>query len=462
VTAPALTELVKQLGQPLACLDIETTGGHTERDRITEIGVVTLHADGSQEHWSSLINPERWIPAQITRLTGIDEAMVVDAPSFNAVATELFDRLEGCILVAHNARFDLGFIKQAFRRTNPRFNPRVVCSVKLSRQLFASHKGYGLDAVMQRHGLSCEARHRALGDAQVVADFLGMLASDRLDALVDACRAQWSLPSLPPHMPADMLDDIPGRPGVYLIYGESELPLYIGKSIHLRQRVLDHFRNDHRQQKEMRIAQQAQRVEWIETPGEPSALLLESRLIKEKSPTLNRKLRRTRELCTIRWDLGSNIPPQVVCGDDIHPGESFGTFRNAREAHKTLRNLAAKHALCDIRLGLQQGAGACFAHQLKRCRGVCVGKETPCSMTCAWLKRCKPCVSRAVRMPERSPCASLVSNARFCMSSTSGAISASPTPKTMSENWQVPRPRALILTPTTSCCAGLKITLRNA
>jgi DNA polymerase-3 subunit epsilon len=377
MTTRALAELVEQLGQPLACLDIETTGGHTERDRMTEIAVITLHPDGSQERWFSLINPECWIPAHITRLTGIDETMVVDAPSFSDLAAELFERLEGSILVAHNARFDLGFIKQAFRRVNIRFNPRVVCSVKLSRQLFANHKGHGLDAVMERHGLVCEARHRALGDAQVVADFLGMLASAQLDALVDACRAQWSLPSLPPNMPADMLDDIPDGPGVYLIYGENELPLYIGKSIHLRQRVLDHFRNDHRQQKEMRIAQQAQRVEWIETPGELSALLLESRLIKEKSPALNRKLRRTRELCTIRWVLGSDKPPQIVCGDDINPGDSFGTFRNVSEANKTLRDLAAKHALCDIRLGLQRGAGACFAHQLKRCRGVCVGKETP-------------------------------------------------------------------------------------
>ena len=371
-----LVRLVEQLGHPLACLDIETTGGHTERDRITEIGIVAINENGSFAHWSSLVNPERSIPAQITRLTGIDGTMVAEAPTFSELARELLEDLSGHIVVAHNARFDMGFLKQSFRREGRVFNPRVLCSVKLSRQLFPHACGHGLDAVMGRMGLGCAARHRALGDAQVVADFLGVLAAERLGELVAACRVQWDLPSLPPHLPADMLDELPDRPGVYLIYGEGDIPIYIGKSIHLRKRVLDHFRSDYRQQKEMRLSQQAHRVEWIETPGELSALILESRLIKEKSPILNRKLRRTRDLCTIRWSLGPGRPPEILRGNSLQPGEHFGAFRTARDAAKALRDLAVKHDLCDIRMGLQKGTGACFAHQLNRCRGVCVGKES--------------------------------------------------------------------------------------
>ncbi len=372
-----LAQLVAGLGQPLACLDLETTGGHTERDRITEIGVVFIHPDGSQSTWSQLINPGCTIPPHITRLTGISNAMVAHQPRFSSLATALIEKLENHILIAHNARFDLGFLKQAFRREGIRFNPRVLCSVKLSRQLFPQDRRHNLDSVMARVGLTCSARHRALGDAQVVADFITTLVQDRLDEVLTACRAQRQQPSLPPHLPPERLGEIPNTPGVYLIYGEGQLPLYIGKSIHLRQRVLDHFRNDHRQQKEMRLAQEARHIEWIETPGELSALLLESRLIKTLSPVLNRRLRRRRELCTLFWQFGVNKPPRILRGENVAIEGCYGTFQSAAQAKLKLQTLAKEHGLCDIRLGLQSGSGPCFSHQLKRCRGACVGIESP-------------------------------------------------------------------------------------
>lgn len=372
-----LAQLIAELGQPLACLDLETTGGHTERDRITEIGVVFIHPDGSQSTWSQLINPGGSIAPRITRLTGISNAMVADQPPFSSLATTLIDKLDNHILIAHNARFDLGFLKQAFRREGIRFNPRVLCSVKLSRQLFPEHRRHNLDSVMARVGLRCSARHRALGDAQVVTDFITTVVQDRLDEVVTACRAQRQQPSLPPHVPPERIDEIPNSPGVYLIYGEGQLPLYIGKSIHLRQRVLDHFRNDHRQQKEMRLAQEARHIEWIQTPGELSALLLESRLIKTLSPVLNRRLRRKRALCTLRWQFGSDKPPSILRGERVAIEGCYGTFHSTAQAKLKLQSLAKEHGLCDIRLGLQSGRGPCFAHQLKRCRGACVGIESP-------------------------------------------------------------------------------------
>lgn len=372
----ALAALVRELGKPIACLDLETTGLHAAGDRITEVGLVRIDAGGRCERWSSFVDPERSIPPEITALTGIDNDMVAEAPTFHGLRDELLDRLDGHILAAHNARFDTGFLRQSFRREGTAFKPRVLCSVKLSRALFPGARGHGLDAVMRRLGLACGARHRALGDAQVVADLLERLARSRLDELVAACRAQWQTPSLPAHIPAPMVERIPDGPGVYLIFGENDLPLYIGKSTHLRRRVLDHFRNDHRHQREMRLAQQARHIEWIETAGELSALLLESRLVKERSPVLNRRLRRTRELCTIAWRFGAEEPPRIVCGGAVVPGESFGAFRTVREARNRLRAIGAEHGLCDIRLGFQKGPGPCFAHQIERCQGACVGKES--------------------------------------------------------------------------------------
>jgi DNA polymerase-3 subunit epsilon len=373
----ALAELVAALGAPLACLDLETTGGYPAYDRITEVGVVRIDAEGAIEEWSSLINPQRWIPPQITALTGIDAAMLEGAPTFGEVYAALSARLEGHIVVAHNARFDLGFLRESFRREGLSFQPAVLCSVKLSRALFRGARGHGLDAVMARVGLSCSARHRALGDARVVAQFLEQMAETNLEALVAACRAQARIPSLPAHLAPEVLESLPDGPGVYLIYGEQDLLLYIGKSVHVRRRVLEHFRNDHRAAREMRLAQQARRIECIETAGELAALLLESRLIKERRPVLNRRLRRTQQLCTLAWTFGAGRPPEVLCGGAVVPGESYGAFRTARDARQMLQRAAAERGLCDIRLGLQCGSGPCFGHQIKRCRGVCVGLESP-------------------------------------------------------------------------------------
>lgn len=371
----ALADVVRELGMPLACLDLETTGLNAARDHITEVGLVLIDAGGRAERWSSLVDPECWIPPEITRLTGIDAESVSSAPTFRDLAGELLEKLDGHILVAHNARFDTGFLRQSFQREGIAFTPRAVCSVRLSRSLFPRARGHGLDAVTRRLGLACTARHRALGDAQVVADFLARIAETRLPDLVDACRAQWRAPALPAHIPVAMVEGIPDSVGVYLIYGENDLPIYIGKSVHLRRRVLDHFRNDHRQQREMRLAQQARRIDWVETPGELSALLLESRLIKERAPVLNRRLRQSGNLSTIAWRYGSDSPPSIVSGRALDPEESYGAFRTSREASKQLRTIAAENGLCDIRLGFQTGAGPCFARQLERCRGVCVGEE---------------------------------------------------------------------------------------
>jgi DNA polymerase-3 subunit epsilon len=130
----------------------------------------------------------------------------------------------------------------------------------------------------------------------------------------------------------------------------------------------------------MRISQEIKHIEWIETAGEFSALLLESKLVKERQPIYNRQLRRERQLCS--WRIADH-PTQVpivtlVKEDEIEPeslGKLFGTFRSKRQAIEVLRSIAELHQLCPRVLGLESGTGACFSYQLKRCKGVCAGKE---------------------------------------------------------------------------------------
>jgi DNA polymerase-3 subunit epsilon len=368
------------LDRPLIFLDLETTGATATHDRITEIGLVEVECGRFVGEWSTLVNPEMRIPPFIESLTGISNNMVALAPTFGEVAPALKERLAGKLLVAHNARFDYGFLKNEFRRFGIPFSSDLVCTVKLSRKLFPGHARHNLDTLMERYGITCSARHRALGDARVLWELTQKWLDELgVDALAAAAAAQIQTPTLPPGLSELVLDELPETPGVYLFYGENDLPLYVGKSVNLRSRVLAHFAGDHRVAKDMRIVQQIKRIDWKETAGELGALLEESRLVKALLPTMNRQLRRNRDLCAFSWQPGRCAPPQLVSAADIDFSETadiYGVFRSQRTALDTLRNLAQAFGLCLIETGLEKGPGPCFAHQIERCRGVCAGKES--------------------------------------------------------------------------------------
>ncbi len=365
-------------------LDLETTGATPLRDRITEIALVRFDNGVETARWQTLVNPEQPIPAFIQQLTTISNEMVANAPLFKDVADTLLAFLEGSVLAAHNVRFDHGFLKSEFKRIGITLRQKVICTVKLSRMLYPQHKSHGLDAIMQRHNLTTIARHRAMGDVDVMLGFIESAQLELGDAAIKNAAAKlMSAPSLPSHLDANLLDDMPKTSGVYLFYGDNDLPLYIGKSVNIRARVLSHFSSDHASTKEMRISQEIKRVEWITTAGDFSALLLESQLVKTRQPIHNRQLRNERQLCSWKLTkdpLAKNLL-ELVRESDINPvelGQLFGTFKSKRQAVEALRSMAEAHQLCPRYLGLEAaGSGACFSSQIKRCKGVCCGKELP-------------------------------------------------------------------------------------
>jgi len=364
-------------------LDLETTGGNPVHDRITEIAAVRMEGGQEVARWSTLVNPGTAISSFIQNLTGISNAMVADAPGFEDVAPRLLEILKGAVLVAHNVRFDHGFLLNEYSRLEQALRVKTLCTVRLSRLLYPQHKSHGLDAIMQRHDLKTSARHRAMGDVEMVLAWLG-IAAQELGAEQVKQHAQTLLQgsaALPPLLETPV-DQIPESAGVYLFFGEGPLPLYIGKSIKLRSRVMSHFQAASREPREMRIAQEVRRIEWVETAGELGALLLEARLVKDKQPVYNRQLRRERTLCA--WQLDANPLARplltLVRSDDLQPsqfGRMFGVYRSKNQAISSLRELADKHLLCLHALGLESGKGRCFAHQIGRCKGVCCGEEKP-------------------------------------------------------------------------------------
>jgi len=365
---------------PLAFVDIETTGSHFDRDRITEIGVKSL-IDGEIAIWESLINPQTYIPQNIQKLTGISPGMVADQPPFEDLARELKAELEGKIFVAHNARFDYGFIKASFKRMGIDFRPKVLCTVKLSRLLFPDQARHNLDTIINVHGLQISARHRALGDADLLLQFWN-ICEKRVgpERLLQAVNQLLGNASLPPNIDQALIDSIPDTPGCYIFYGENKAPLYIGKSISLRSRVMGHFQGALTQRKEMKLSLQVRDIDWIDTAGELSALLLESQLIKERMPSMNIKLRRSKDLCawSLEIDESGVLVPTLVGRQDLLPGlqeNLYGLFYSKREAHSYLKAVAKKYRLCEALLGLEKRieGKSCFGYQVKNCNGSCIG-----------------------------------------------------------------------------------------
>lgn len=368
---------------PLAIIDLETTGMTATSDRITEIGIITVIDNKVVEEWSTLVNPECSIPEEIQSITGITNAMVRDAPTFREVAQVVQLRLFDHVFVAHNARFDYGFIKNEFRRVDIPFTEDVLCTVRLARKLYPGYSSYSLDALRERHQLTTDGRHRALGDARAAWQFIQTAIHEHEgEAVKAAVKSILKMPSLPPQLPSDALDDLPEGPGVYTFYGINSMPIYIGKGVDIRTRVRSHFSSDYRSANDQRLSVEIMRIEYQETAGELGALLLESTLVKTRMPIRNHQLRRNQALAFVRLRDLDHLPEFVSLADiDFAEAQSlqglYGPFPTKASAKKTILGLAADSGLCWNILGTnKKSRGACFAHQLHRCHGYCVGQET--------------------------------------------------------------------------------------
>jgi DNA polymerase-3 subunit epsilon len=384
------------LPQDLVFVDLETTGGNAAYHRITEVGIVRMESGEVVEEWSSLINPECRIPPYIESFTGITNEMVAGAPRFAEIAALVLEKLQAPpalspaqrapIFVAHNARFDYAFLRTEFRRLDVNFSARVLCTVKLSRRLFPEYPRHNLDAVMERHQLTCTERHRALGDARVLGDFWSKLRGEGPEKLAAATQIVLGANKLPAYLPPELADELPEGPGVYRFFDGDGALLYIGRSASLRTRVLGHFAAEHSDAKEQKKARQVRRIDWVETAGVLGAQLKEGEWIKAQKPLYNKRVKSQSDSVTLKaLEQGHGV--RLVAIADLDAAElvgCFGVFHSQKDGRKALTDIARAHSLCLKILGLEHGgadprvepgAGSCFAYQVGKCKGACVGKE---------------------------------------------------------------------------------------
>jgi DNA polymerase-3 subunit epsilon len=371
------------MNETLAIVDLETTGMSALYGRIIEIGILRIEGGKLTKTFSTLVNPDCYIHPAIEQLTGITSRDVEKAPSFASIAREVARILDGALFVAHNARFDFGFLKAEFARTGREFSPRCLCTMKLSRRLFPQHRHHDLSSIIERHGLRCPDRHRALGDARAVHEFLRHVEQQEdADRLEDAIRQVMKEKRLPAQVDQAMLADLPDSPGVYMFYGRQNELLYVGKSKNIRGRVQGHFAGDDRTAKALEMCRQVHRIETRRTAGELGALLLESSLIKELRPIYNRMSRSTRHVFIARKSLSKEgyylvRLEKTESIDANRADEILAVFKTQRQAEEFLRKAAKEHRLCHRLIGLENSRGPCFGYQIHVCDGACIGEELP-------------------------------------------------------------------------------------
>ncbi len=365
-------------------IDTETTGGSASFDRIIEIGAIVVENGTVVREFETLLDPGGPISPFITALTGIRDSDLEGAPTFYELADVIQDLFKDAVMVAHNARFDYAFLKHEFRRANVSFSPKQLCTVRLSRSLLPDLPRHNLDTLIEQFQIKVDNRHRAMGDARAVLEFLQKAETIFTgESLKSAVNHVLKKPTLPQGLTEKDIDALPDTPGVYIFYDKDGTCLYIGKSISIRERVLSHFAQDLYSSTEMQIAQNIASIETIQTAGELGALLKEASLIKSRAPIYNKMLRaRRRILAATRSEMKGFPSIKLEEFDHIEPdrfGDILCIFKSFKQSDSVLRHIAREFELCPKLLGLEKGKGACFSYHLGSCRGACVEKETSVS-----------------------------------------------------------------------------------
>ncbi len=381
------------LPEKLAFVDIETTGTSLTHDRIIEIGILRVRNNRVINTYESLVNPQTSLPPFIELMTGISNSMLEDAPTFSRIKHDILQLLEDSIFVAHNVRFDYGFLRHEFHRNGHSFSQKHLCTVRLSKLLYPRFKRHNLDSLIKRFGFLCMRRHRALDDAKVLWDFFQHVQKEiKPQKFTKAFTALMKRSSLPTNISIDQIDSLPELPGVYIFYGEKGMPLYVGKSINIRERVMSHFSNDYLSTKQMNMCQQIQSIETRTTCGELGALLLEATLIKELQPLYNRKLRHSRKLTVAKRvdkpGLEGYFNVELSTVDEINPYEIdtvLGVYKSIKQAKNIFAGLVKEYNLCEKLLGLQATGVPCFSYHLNYCKGACIKEEPSTSYNTRFL-----------------------------------------------------------------------------
>jgi DNA polymerase-3 subunit epsilon len=363
-----------------AIIDVETTGGVARFERITEIAVVLHDGQAVIDTFSTLINPERSIPWNITTITGITDEMVAQAPKFYEVAKRIVEMTEGAVFVAHNVSFDYSFVREEFARLGYPFSRQQLCTVRMSRKVFPGLPSYSLSNLKRHFGIEAERSHRALDDTlATVRIFEMILAAQGGSKVKSMLRYGIRDAKLPAAITLERLESVPENCGVYYLHDERGEVIYVGKSLNIRKRLFEHFADLTPKGEKLRVG--VADISYEITGSELVALLLESAEIKRLLPRINRALRiRSYAGCIFTYTDQNGYRCLAVgkhTSRNAKKLELVADYPKVDSARVHLQSIVRQHELCYRLSNLDVSAHACFHYSIKKCRGACIGEEAP-------------------------------------------------------------------------------------
>lgn len=356
-------------------IDVETTGKGIHGNRITEICAVRLQNDIVIDKFTSLVNPEQYIPPFITNLTGIDDALVAEAPLFEEIASRILEITEDAIFVAHNVHFDFNVLRGEFKRLGQSFSRKKLCTVRLSRKLIPNLFSYSLGNLCASVGIPLNNRHRAEGDTDAtVILFQKILALDaRGNVLQSFLNVKSKEATLPPNLPSRIVQELPESPGIYLFKDRAGTVIYVGKAINIKKRVLSHFYE--KKNKEYLLGQETYQIEYEVTGNELCALLLESEYIQHYYPRFNRAQKIPAHTYSIIAYENRKGVTQIAVAKTKYRSAPNEVLYNKVQAIEKVSTLCKEYELCPKYCGLQSTLGACSHYSIISCKGICKNKE---------------------------------------------------------------------------------------
>jgi len=280
-----------------AVVDIETTGGFPQEHGITEIAIVLHNGTEVEGRYETLVNPHQPIPPFIANMTGISDAMVAVAPSFEEVAPYIFNLLKDRVFVAHNVNFDFSFVKHHLQEAGFHLQTPKLCTIRLSRKVFPGFRKYGLGHLCRELGISISNRHRAGGDALATSEVLDMVLRNNGGMLIkEMLKKENRSQLLPPNLPEEQAKNLPENPGVYYFHDTKGKVIYVGKAKNIRKRVISHFTGLDISKKRQDFLRSIYSISHTVCPTEFIACLFESVEIKRLWPIYNKSQKRYEQL----------------------------------------------------------------------------------------------------------------------------------------------------------------------
>lgn len=359
-----------------AIVDIETTGGNAGSGSITEIAIIISDGKSILDIYTTLVNPLQPIPLFIEKLTGINDEMVSQAPTFKEIANEVHELLRDKIFVAHNVNFDYSFISHQLNQQGYRFNAPKLCTVRLSRKVFEDLPSYSLGNICRSLDIQVKNRHRAMGDAIATTELFHRIVEADRGLLIKSMLKKGSGDGyLPIHLSSHDLEQMPDKPGIYYFHDVKGKIIYVGKAKRLRKRVISHFSNNDVSKRKQDLMRMVHKISFKESGNELMMSVMESIEIKRIWPLFNRSQKKFEN----RFGICSYVDQRGVLRLGIVKKKKHlvlhTSFPYQLDGMRLLNKLAREHKLCPKMCFLQAETVACLGQEEDFCEGICSNKE---------------------------------------------------------------------------------------